>query len=107
MAIAFVPESLPVIIALVKADSIVAILGVSWGAVGSFFLGPFVWGLFSKKMNKFGAISSSTLGLIVCIGLFIIWGPKSSPQAGTIGMIVSLVVNPLFSYGFNLVKRNK
>ncbi|HAF29934.1 MAG TPA: sodium:solute symporter [Bacteroidales bacterium] len=94
-----------VIIALIKPNSIVAILGISWGAVGSFFLGPFVWGLFSKKMNKFGAISSSFLGLSVCIALFIIWGPKSSPQAGTVGMIVSLIVNPLFSYAFNLIQK--
>lgn len=94
-----------VIIALIKPDSIVAILGISWGAVGSFFLGPFVWGLFNKKMNKVGAISSSVLGLVVCVGLFIIWGPKSSPQAGTIGMIVSLVVNPVFSYAYNLIQK--
>lgn len=97
--------TISVIIALIKPDSIVAILGISWGAIGSFFLGSFVWGLFSKKMNKFGAISSSMIGLIVCVGLFIIWGPKSSPQAGTIGMIVSLVVNPLFSYISNIVKK--
>ncbi|MFC2104145.1 sodium:solute symporter [Bacteroidota bacterium] len=94
-----------VIIALIKPNSIVAILGISWGAVGSFFLGPFVWGLFSKKMNKFGAISSSVLGLGICIGLFIIWGPKSSPQAGTVGMMVSLIVNPIFSYVYNMVQK--
>jgi Na+/proline symporter len=96
---------LSVIIALMKPDSIVAILGVSWGAIGSFFLGPFVWGLFNKKMNKFGAISSSMIGLVVCVGLFIIWGPKFSPQAGTIGMLVSLAVNPLFSYISNKLKK--
>jgi SSS family solute:Na+ symporter/sodium/proline symporter len=94
-----------VIIALIKPNSIVAILGISWGAVGSFFLGPFVWGLFSSKMNKVGAISSSVLGLIVCVGLFIIWGPKSSPQAGTVGMLVSLAVNPIFSYVTNLIQK--
>ena len=94
-----------VIIALIKPDSIVAILSISWGAVGSFFLGPFVWGLFNKKVNKFGAISSAMLGLIVCVGLFIIWGPKLSPQAGTIGMLVSLAVNPLFSWAYTLAKK--
>ena len=94
-----------VIIALIKPDSIVAILGVSWGAVGSFFLGPFVWGLLSKKMNKFGAISSALIGLSICIGLFILWGPKFSPQAGTIGMISSLVINPLFSWVWRILKK--
>ncbi|HRW63176.1 MAG TPA: hypothetical protein P5132_06790 [Bacteroidales bacterium] len=94
-----------VIIALIKPNSIVAILGISWGAVGSFFLGPFVWGLFNKNMNRFGAVSSAFIGLGVCIGLFIIWGPSSSPQAGTIGMLVSLTINPVFSYVFNTFKK--
>ncbi|MCK4662836.1 MAG: hypothetical protein KAT68_08230 [Bacteroidales bacterium] len=87
---------LSVIIALMKPDTIVAILSVSWGAIGSFFLGPFVWGLFNKKVTRFGAFSSSFLGLLVCIVLFIMGMP--SPQSGTIGMIVSLAVNPIFSY---------
>jgi SSS family solute:Na+ symporter/sodium/proline symporter len=94
---------LSVIIALIKPDSIVAILGISWGAIGSTFLGPFVWGLFNKKVNKFGAISSSVLGLTTCIGLYI-WG-MPSPQAGTIGMMVSLAINPIFSFISNTIKK--
>ena len=84
-----------VIIALLKPDSIVAILGISWGAIGSVFLGPFIWGLFSKRVNKFGAISSSIIGLVTCLSLYAFG--MSSPEAGTIGMMVSLVVNPVFS----------
>ena len=92
---------LSVIIALMKPDSIVAILGISWGAIGAMFLGPFIWGLFSTKVNKFGAISSSVIALIVTISLYLYgW---SSPEAGTIGMMVSLVVNPIFS----MLKRGK
>ncbi len=78
-----------------KPATIVAILGISWGAIGSVFLGPFIWGRFSKRVNKFGAISSSVLGLAVCLVLYIQGMP--SPQAGTIGMMVSLAVNPVFS----------
>lgn len=92
-----------VIIALIKPDSIVAILGISWGAIGSFFLGPFIWGLFTKWSNKFGGLSSAFIGLSVCIILYLTGMP--SPQAGTIGMIVSLLVNPLFSSIYNLVKK--
>lgn len=87
---------LSVILAYSKPATIVAILGVSWGAIGSVFLGPFIWGLFSKRANKFGAISSSVLALATCLFLYIKGMP--SPQAGTIGMMVSLVVNPLFSF---------
>jgi len=87
---------LSIILAYVKPATIVAILAVSWGAIGSVFLGPFLWGLFSKRVNKIGAISSSVLGLTVCIVLYITG--SSSPEAGTIGMMVSLTVNPIVSF---------
>lgn len=83
------------LIALSKPDTIVAILGISWGALGSAFLGPFIWGLFWKKANKYGAFYSSVLGLSTCLYLYIAGMP--SPQAGTVGMGISLAVNPLVS----------
>jgi SSS family solute:Na+ symporter/sodium/proline symporter len=86
---------LSMIIALLKPDTIVAILGISWGAIGSAFLGPFVWGLFWKRANKYGALSSGLIGLITCLILYISGIP--SPEAGTFGMGVSLLVNPLVS----------
>jgi SSS family solute:Na+ symporter len=86
---------LSVIFAYYRPASIVSILGISWGAIGSVFLGPFVWGLLSKKVNRFGAIMSSVLGLSVC--LFLYFTGTSSPEAGTIGMLVSLAANPIVS----------
>ncbi len=87
--------ALSVILAWFKPASIVAILGISWGAIGSVFLGPFIGGLFMPKAGKFGAISSSVLGLGTCLALYATGTP--SPQAGTVGMMISLVVNPVFS----------
>jgi SSS family solute:Na+ symporter/sodium/proline symporter len=92
---------LSVALAYMNIDSIVAILGVSWGAIGSFFLGPFVWGLFTKTANRFGALSSGILGLATCLVLYFTGMP--SPQAGTIGMLTSLAINPIFSYIGNKV----
>ncbi len=86
---------LSVILALMDIDTIVIILGISWGAIGSFFLGPFVWGLFTKWSTRFGALSSGILGLATCLVLYFCGVP--SPQAGTIGMFVSLIINPVFS----------
>ena len=85
-----------VILAYFRPATIVSILGISWGAIGSLFLGPFVWGLLSKRMTLLGACASGIAGLSVCIILYV--SGKSSPEAGTIGMIVSLAVNPLLSY---------
>lgn len=93
MSAAFIVIS--ILLAYSEIDHIVAILGISWGALGSFFLGPFIWGLLSKKVNRTGALASGILGLSTCLILYGTGYP--SPQAGTIGMFVSLLVNPLFS----------
>ncbi len=84
-----------VIIAYFKPSTIVGILSISWGAIGSVFLGPFIWGIFTKWANKYGAAASGFLGLSVCLILYI--RGMSSPEAGTIGMLVSLTVNPVVS----------
>jgi SSS family solute:Na+ symporter/sodium/proline symporter len=86
---------LSVILALIKPSTIVAILAMSWGAIGSAFLGPFIWGLFWKRTTKTAAYASMFLGLATCIGLTI--AGFGSPEAGTIGMGVSLVVAPVVS----------
>ncbi len=84
-----------VLFAAVELDVIVEILGISWGAIGAFFLGPFVWGLFSKRTNRMGAFVSGLGGLAVCLILY--FTGMSSPEAGTLGMLSSLVLAPLFS----------
>jgi SSS family solute:Na+ symporter/sodium/proline symporter len=91
---------LSVIIALIKPGTIVAILAISWGAIGSAFLGPFIWGLFWKKTTKLAAFASMFLGLGTCIGLAI--AGFGAPESGTIGMGVSLAVPPAVSWiGFH------
>ncbi|MBU4487221.1 MAG: sodium:solute symporter, partial [Candidatus Delongbacteria bacterium] len=91
---------LSVALALLKIDTIVAILGVSWGAIGAAFLGPFIWGLFTDFCNKAGAYGSSFIGLGLTIFLYFYYGPQYSPQAGTIGMLASLALNPVISLIF-------
>jgi len=86
---------LAVLFASVELDVIVEILGISWGAMGAFFLGPFVWGLFSKRANKLGAFVSGLGGLTLCLVLYFIGMP--SPEAGTLGMLASIVLTPIFS----------
>jgi len=84
-----------IILAYLKPATIVSILGISWGAIGSVFLGPFVLGILSKRVNRNGAIASSILGLAAC--LFFYSRGMASPEAGTIGMLVSLAAAPIFS----------
>ncbi|MBP1767747.1 MAG: PanF [Candidatus Aminicenantes bacterium] len=87
---------LSVVLAYFKPATIVSIMAISWGAVGSFFLGPFVWGLLSRRATKAGAFASSLLGLGTCLVLSL--AGMQAPQAGTIGMMVSLAVIPVLSF---------
>ncbi|MEZ5359303.1 MAG: sodium/solute symporter [Candidatus Zixiibacteriota bacterium] len=84
---------LSVVMAYFKPATIVSILGISWGAIGAVFLGPFIWGLFTSWANKTGAIGSAVVGLTMCLWLY--YHGMTSPEAGTIGMIVSLVMCPI------------
>jgi solute:Na+ symporter, SSS family len=88
---------LSMILAFMKPAVIVTILSISWGAIASVFLGPFIWGIFNKKVTRLGAIAGSVGGLSICLILFIVWGARMVPQAGSVGMIASLVLVPIFS----------
>ncbi|HPR16802.1 MAG TPA: sodium/solute symporter [Candidatus Cloacimonadota bacterium] len=89
---------LSIILAFLKPAVIVTILSVSWGATASVFLGPFIWGLFNKKVTKLGAIAGSVGGLTICLILFFVWGSAMVPQAASVGMIASLLLTPLFGF---------
>ncbi len=89
-----------VVFAYFRPASIVAILGISWGAIGAVFLGPFIWGLFTEWVTAAGAIGASMLGLAACLGLYAAKVP--SPEAGTVGMMISLLFPPLLTWLFSV-----
>ena len=84
---------------------IVNLMSFSWGAVSGCFIGPYIWGLFSKKITKAGAFSGMVAGLLT-IGIptlifTINQGFSSaaarSPEMGVCAMAVSLVIVPVVS----------
>lgn len=93
---------LAVLFARAQIAAIVEILGISWGAIGSVFLGPFVWGILFKRTEKNGALAGAILGLGVCLVMY--FSGRPSPEAGTVGMLVSLVTTPLVSFTVNKEK---
>jgi SSS family solute:Na+ symporter/sodium/proline symporter len=91
--------ALSVALAWTEPATIVTVLAISWGAIGSVFLGPFVWGIFSPRVGRGAAIASAVLGLGACLGVFAWYGfdRRHTPDAGTIGMLVSLALPPVLS----------
>ncbi len=90
---------------------IVNLMSFSWGVVSGCFIGPYIWGLFSKRITKIGAISGMIAGLLtVGISTLVITltqgfsvAAAHSPEMGVGAMAVSMAVVPLVS----LLTKNK
>ena len=84
---------------------IVSLMSFSWGIVSGCFIGPYIWGLFSKKITKTGAYAGIISGLLVVgISTLVISlnsgfaaAASKSPEMGVSAMAVSLVIVPLVS----------
>lgn len=84
---------------------IVSLMSFSWGVISGCFIGPYVWGLFSRKITKAGAFAGMIAGLLTVGGATLVISLNSSfsaaaaksPEMGVIAMAVSLAVVPLVS----------
>ena len=84
---------------------IVNLMSFSWGIVSGCFIGPYIWGLFCKRITKVGAFSGMIAGLLtVGVSTLMITldsgfsvAASKSPEMGVAAMAVSLVVVPLVS----------
>ena len=84
---------------------IVSLMSFSWGVVSGCFIGPYIWGLFSKKITKIGAFAGILSGLITVGGATLVITLQSgfsaaaakSPEMGVCAMAISMVIVPLVS----------
>ena len=98
----FATQNIPVIVNL---------MSFSWGIVSGSFIGPYIWGLFSKKITKVGALAGVVSGfLTVAVSTLVISLTSSfsvaaskSPEMGVAAMAVSFIVVPVVS----LLTKNK
>ena len=84
---------------------IVSLMSFSWGVVSGCFIGPYIWGLFSKKITKAGAYAGMLGGLLtVGISTLVITldsgfaaAAAKSPEMGVSAMAVSMILVPVVS----------
>ena len=84
---------------------IVSLMSFSWGIVSGCFIGPYIWGLFSKRITRIGAISGIVSGLLTVGGATLVISLNSgfsaaaakSPEMGVCAMAISMIVVPLVS----------
>lgn len=107
-----------VILSFVFATSnitiIVNIMSFSWGIVSGCFIGPYIWGIYSKKVTKAGAWAGMICGFLTVISAIIALtvanlgltesvseafqiAVKKAPEMGVAAMAVSLVAVPVVS----------
>ena len=84
---------------------IVSLMSFSWGVVSGCFIGPYIWGLFSKRITKIGAYAGMIAGLLtVGISTLVITlnsgfsaAAAKSPEMGVAAMAISLITVPVVS----------
>jgi len=84
---------------------IVSLMSFSWGVVSGCFIGPYIWGLFSKKITKVGAYAGMIAGLLTVGSATLVISLTSSfsaaaaksPEMGVAAMAVSMIVVPVVS----------
>jgi len=84
---------------------IVSLMSFSWGLVSGCFIGPYLWGLFSKKITKIGAYAGVLSGLLTVGGATLVItltdsfkaAAAKSPEMGVAAMAASAIVVPVVS----------
>ena len=93
------------IFATLNIPIIVSVMSFSWGVVSGCFIGPYVWGLFSKKITKAGAYAGMIVGLVTVGGATLVitlisdfaTAAKMSPEMGVAAMALSFIIVPIVS----------
>lgn len=89
--------ALSVIIAMNKNAFIAQLMGYSWGALAGSFLGPFIYGLYSKRISRAAVWASFICGVGITVSNMIFKYISSPINAGALAMILSLIIVPLIS----------
>lgn len=82
-----------VLMALLKFSFIVTMMSLSWGAVAGAFMAPYLYSLYWKRLNKYGAAAGMLTGLTLNIILFALKVP--STIAASAAILVPFAVIPV------------
>lgn len=109
----FVFVAFSYIFATTNITVIVNIMSFSWGIVSGCFIGPYLWGIYSRKTTKAGAFCGMAAGFLTVListavltalnadgqGIYAAFKIASSkaPEMGVAAMAVSLAVVPIVS----------
>ncbi|UKI34983.1 MAG: hypothetical protein L6V93_11930 [Clostridiales bacterium] len=109
-SICFVFIAVSFVIASMKIAFIMQLMSFSWGLVAGCFIGPYIWGLYSKKITKMRCVDRTFYPVFLTVAGVSIFKMSSlgikdgfaaaasiSQDLGVIAMAISFVVTPLVS----------
>lgn len=97
--------ALSFVFATANISVIVNIMSFSWGVVAGCFIGPYIWGLFSKKITR-AAVWTAMIASMATVAVPTVIMTATSgfssavakaPEMGVFAMIVSLITVPVVS----------
>lgn len=97
--------ALSFVFATMNISIIVNIMSFSWGVVSGCFIGPYIWGIYSKRTTRAGAWAGMVCGLLTVgiptVVMSLTNGFASAaaiaPELGVLAMAVSIVIVPVVS----------
>lgn len=116
----FVFVAISAVFAIFEVDAIVTLMSLSWGTLAGCFLGPYIYALYWKGANKYGAYTSITMSLVTTITLIFVFGAilgggtfgelislglGKAPMIGVFVMVQSMIVTPLGSVIGTAIKK--
>ncbi|MBQ7990052.1 MAG: sodium/solute symporter [Oscillospiraceae bacterium] len=98
--------ALSVILAMNKNAYITTLMSISWGALAGSFLAPFLWGLFSKRINKIAVFFCFAWGVgitVIHTALFSMgWFPGAVEAVKSLGWKLN-IMSPLNCGAFTML----
>lgn len=84
---------LSAILAIAQVDAIVTLMSLSWGTLAGCFLGPYLFGLYSKRANKIAAYSSIIGGLATTFILILVFAIIDTPKGTSFVEFIKAGIN--------------
>lgn len=76
---------------------IITLMVISWGVLAGAFAAPYIYGLFWKRANAWGAGAGMIAGVGSGVALYLKHGEAGVPLAGAVAMLLPLLVVPIVS----------
>ncbi len=97
--------ALSFVFASMRVTFIISLMSFSWGTVSGCFIGPYLWGLYSKKVTRVGAWTGMLAGfstMILLVGYTTATqgfgaATANSPTFGACAMAASVIIVPIAS----------